>query len=103
MKNLLTHYSALEGSNIDHPDSFEQRRSSGLDGNEKKSILDMSAMGALANVGFTETASTRSGMMYVMAAEKQPSVLSPRKGELKRRFKDAHVEKYVEGIEQELS
>ena len=53
-------------------------------------------------VGVTETASTRSGMM-VMAPEKQPSVMSPRKGELKRRFKDLHVEKYVEGIEQELS
>ena len=55
-------------------------------------------MGAMAGLGITETASTRSGMM-VIAAEKQPSVMSPRKGELKRRFKDLHVEKYVEGIE----
>ena len=76
--------------------------SSALDGNEKKSILDMSTMSAMAKVGVTETASTRSGMM-VMAAEKQPSFMSPRKGELRRRFKDLHVEKYVEGIEQELS
>ena len=59
-------------------------------------------MSALANFGVTETGSTRSGMM-VIAAEKQPSVMSPTKGELKRRFKDLHVEKYVTGIEQELT